>query len=89
MTVKISMPTQPCIGGGGVVTAIGEAVDQALYWELVSYDPDTGLEGLPRGSLKYQRTRTDAAKLSTNIYYAPADPGLAGKIDRVKVKYGA
>jgi hypothetical protein len=87
MAVKLSMQTQPRIGAGGVVTAIGDAVDQALYWELVSYDPATGLEGVAMGSLKYQRTRTDAAKLSANIYYAPTDNSLAGKTDRVKVKY--
>lgn len=89
MTVKLSIPNQPCIGGGGVITAIGEAIDQALYWELVSFDPDSGLEGPPLGSLKYPRTRTDAARLTANIYYAPKDHALAGKIDRVKVKYGA
>jgi hypothetical protein len=86
MAVELFMQSQPRIGGGGVITAKGDAVDQALYWELVSYDPVTQSEGVPLGSLKYQRTRTDAAKLSANIYFAPADPGLAGKIDRVKVK---
>jgi hypothetical protein len=89
MTVQLIASRPACISAGIVITAVGSAVDQALYWELVSFDPATGLEGPPLGSLKYQRTRTEAAQLSTNIYYAPKDPTLAGKIDRVKVKYGA
>jgi hypothetical protein len=89
MAIELFVQTRPRIGGGGVITAKGDAIDQALYWELVSYDPVTQSEEVPLGSLKFQRTRTDAARLSANIYYAPSDNNLAGKIDRVKVKYGA
>jgi len=67
---------------------MGDYSDQALYWELVSFDPATGREGPPLGSLRCDHTRTDQARLSVNVYLAPTDPALAGKIDRVKVRSG-
>jgi hypothetical protein len=86
--VKLLAPFQPRVKGGGVITVVGDSPDQALYWELVSFDPATGLEGPPLGSLRWDHTRTDQAKLSLNIYLAPTDPALAGKVDRVKVRWG-
>jgi hypothetical protein len=77
----------PRIGGGGVITAKGDMEGQAVYWELVSYDPLTELEGAPYGSLRWQRTKTDASALTANVYLAPTDPIHEGKTDRVKVKY--
>jgi hypothetical protein len=79
-------PFSPRIGGGGVITAIADP-EQALYWELVSYDPVTQEEGPPLGSLRYGHTRADKAGLAVNLYQAPTDPALAGKIDRVKVRW--
>jgi hypothetical protein len=70
--MKILAPFIPRIGGGGVITAVADYPDQALYWELVSFDPATGLEGVPFGSLKWDHTRTDKAGLAVNIYLAPA-----------------
>ncbi|MDD5640148.1 MAG: hypothetical protein PHX53_00760 [Syntrophales bacterium] len=83
--MKILAPFSPHIKGGGVITVIADSPEQALFWELVSYDPVTG-EGPPLGSLRWPVTRADKAGLSVNIYLAPLEPGLAGKIDRVKVR---
>jgi len=83
--MQILAPFSPHIKGGGVITVIADTPEQALFWELVSYDPGTG-EGPPLGSLRWPVTRADKAGLSVNIYLAPIDPGLAGKIDRVKVR---
>jgi hypothetical protein len=88
MAVTLLVPRRPHIGSGAVITAVGEGAGQALYWELVSYDPETETEGPAYGSLKWDHTRTDASQRSANIYSAPTDPALAGKIDRVKVRYG-
>lgn len=85
--MKLLAPFNPRIGGGGVITALADYPDQALYWEVVSYDPETELEGAPLGSLKWDHTRANQAALSVNIYLAPTDPGDAGKIDRIKVKW--
>jgi len=85
--MKLLAPFSPRIKGGGVITAVADYPDQALYWELVSYDPDTGQEGPPLGSLKWDHTRADKAALSINIYLAPTDPAQAGKTDRIRVRY--
>ncbi len=85
--MKVLVPFKPRIGGGGVVTAVGGAPGLAVYWELVSYDPETGLEGPPLGSLKWDRSKTDKSGLAVNVYTAPTDPGLAGRTDRVRVRY--
>ena len=86
--MKLLAPFQPRVKGGGVITVAGDSPDQALYWELVSFDPETGMEGPPLGSLRWDHTRTDQAGLSVNVYLAPADSALAGKMDRVKVRWG-
>jgi hypothetical protein len=86
--MKLLAPFQPRVKGGGVITVVGDCPDQALYWELVSFDRETGLEGPPLGSLRWDHTRTDQAGLSVNVYLAPTDPALAGKMDRVKVRWG-
>jgi hypothetical protein len=85
--VKLLAPFSPQIGGGGGVTAVADYPDQALFWELVSFDPATGREGPPLGSLKWDHTRADKAGLSANIYLAPTAPALAGRVDRVKVRW--
>lgn len=85
--MKLLAPFSPRIGGGGVITALADYADQAIYWELVSYDPGTGLEGPPLGSLTWDHTRANKAALSVNIYLAPTEPADAGKIDRVKVRW--
>jgi len=87
MAVSIRLGFTPRIGGGGTVTVAGEVPSQAFYWELVSYDPETETEGAPLGSLKYVYTKTNAASLAVNIYYAPTDPLLTGMIDRIKVRW--
>jgi hypothetical protein len=84
MSLQLSAAKQPTIGGGTALTALGDAVDQAVYWELVSYDPGTDTEGPAMGSLLFERTKTDGAMCSKNYYFAPADPALTGRVDRIK-----
>ncbi len=84
--MAIILPSQPRIGGGVVVTAVGDGPDQAIYWELVGLDPETGEEGPGLGSLKWQVTRTDASNRSANIYQAPTDPAYAGRTERIKTR---
>lgn len=82
---RLLAPFEPYPGGGGVLTFVGTAPGQAVYWDLVSYDPDTGLEDSPLGSLMYGVTITDMSSRATNAYFAPAvDPG-DGRYDRVRV----
>ncbi len=85
--MKLLAPFQPRIKGGGVLTAVADYPGQAVFWELVSFDPATGQEGPPLGSLKWDHTRADRAGLSINVYLAPADPAQAGKTDRVKRRW--
>ena len=85
--MKILSPFQPTIKGGGIITAMAEIPGQALYWELKGLDPDTGAEGSPYGSLRWDHSRADQAGLSCNIYLAPTDPALAGRTDRLKVSH--
>lgn len=85
--MKILAPFSPGIGGGGVITVVADYPDQALFWELVSFDPATGREGPPLGSLKWDHSRADKAGLSVNIYLAPTEPAPAGMVDRVKVRW--
>ena len=86
MSLRLSTSRQPTIKGGTSLTAIGDAVGQGVYWELVSYDPVTGLEGAALGSLLYSRTITDAAMHSKNYSFSPTDTIHTGKVDRVKAR---
>jgi hypothetical protein len=76
---------QPKIGGGGVIT-VSAGPNQAIYWQLVSLDPDTQEEIPALGSLGWSKTKTDINGLTANLYYAPTDPDLTGRVDRVKVR---
>ena len=75
------------IKAGGVITVVADVPGQALYWELKGLDPDTGEEGAPYGSLRWDHTRAGQSGLSCNIYLAPTDPEMSGHTDRVKVKH--
>ena len=44
------LPRHPTAGAGVAVTFQGRAPNQGVFWEVVSVDPDTGAEGLARGS---------------------------------------
>ena len=77
------------IGGGGVLTFAGDRQNQAAYWELVSYDPDTETYGAPLGSLTKSVTKTGSNYLSTNSYVAPKTALGEGdnRYDVVRVKW--
>lgn len=85
--MRLLAPFQPHVKGGGVITAVADAPGQALYWELVGLDPATGQEGEPYGSLRWDHTQASQSGLSCNIYLAPIDPEMSGRIDRVKVSH--
>lgn len=85
MGTRLKVPFQARIKGGGVLTFVVAAVDQAVYWYLEGYDPATGTPCAPVGQLRKAITLTDRSKRATNIYLAPtSDPG--GVYDRVTVK---
>jgi hypothetical protein len=87
--MQIVIASPPMIGCGCAITVIGDSVNQAIYWELVSYDPVTHEEGAPMGALQYDHTKTDAGRCTVNLYMSPTDPADVGKIDRVKVRWGS
>ena len=87
--MAVIVPSQPRIKGGAVLTAIGDVPDQALYWELLGLDPDTGEEIPGLGSLKWRVTRTDASSRAVNLYQSPTDPALAGRVERIRVRRAA
>jgi hypothetical protein len=84
--MKILAPFIPRIGGGGVITVVADYPDQAFYWELKAIDPATGEEVAPLGSLKWPITKVGPTGLSVNCYFAPTDPELAGRTERVRVR---
>ena len=77
---ELILPRQPTAGAGVAVTFQGRGPNQGVFWEVVSVDPDTGAEGLARGSLKWQWTRTNRAGLSVNFYFAPASSGCMERL---------
>ena len=83
---ELVAPRKPTARAGVAVTYRGGTPNQAVYWEVVYVDPDTGAEWASRGYLKWRRTRTDAAGQSLNYYYAPdEDPGMTVKYDTGRV----
>jgi hypothetical protein len=82
---NISVSSPPRIKSGAVLTAVGDAPDQAIYWEVLGLDPESGEEGPALGSLKWSVTRTDASCRSVNLYQSPTDPLYAGRTERFKI----
>jgi hypothetical protein len=62
---------QPRVKYGGLVTFKGTRANQAVYWTLQAWNPETQEFQAPLGSLSYSRTKTDSSSLSVNIYNAP------------------
>ena len=85
--MKILAPFYPQVKGGGVITVVADSPGQPIYWELVGLDPVTRQEGAPYGSLRWDHTRANQAGLSCNIYLAPTNPALVGRVDRLKVSH--
>ena len=81
-------PPPACIGGGLVLTAEADYPGQAIYWELVGVDQDSGMEISPLGSLRWDRRRAGNTRLATNLYLAPNAPWTGNKTDRIKIKAG-
>jgi len=86
---RIIVPFPPRVGCSGVVTFQGDRPDQAIFWELVSYDPaDPDVEHPPQGSLKFPVTKTDKSSLTVNVYRAPGS-NWNGFNDRLRVRCDA
>jgi hypothetical protein len=45
--MALTIPFKPRIGGGGVITYVGESSGIAIYWYLVGWNPDTEEEVEP------------------------------------------
>ncbi len=69
---RLKAPFVARVRGGGVLTYIGTAVEQAVYWFLEAIDPRPGMGPWPAvGTLRWPRKKTDASKRATNIYLGP------------------
>jgi len=90
MGIRLKAPFRTRVRGGGVLTFIGTAVGQAVYWFLEAIDPRPGLGPWPPvGSLRWQRRKTDKSYRATNIYLASDHPpriryGMHYKFGEVK-----
>ena len=72
MGLGLKIPFRLQYGGGGVITFIGTAPDQVVYFEMVAIDPVEGHgPWAPCGSLRWQYRKTDKTHRATNIYIAP------------------
>jgi len=76
--LKVPFKGSLTIGGGGVMTFVGTAEDQAVNWSLVALDPRPG-EGPwpPVGRLQKPRYRVSGIRFGTGFYYG------------IKIPYGA
>jgi len=82
---RLKAPFVAYFKGAGVITFVGDRANQAVFWSLRSYNPETQEYGSPVGSLLYDRTKTDQTFLSTNVYTCPEiDTGV---YDVVKVEW--
>uniref|UniRef100_A0A7V4G786 Uncharacterized protein n=1 Tax=Desulfobacca acetoxidans TaxID=60893 RepID=A0A7V4G786_9BACT len=90
MGIRLKAPFRTRVRGGGVLTFIGSAFGQAVYWFLQAIDPRPGLGPWPPvGSLRWQRRKTDKSHRATNIYLASDHPpriryGMHYKFGEVK-----
>lgn len=68
---RLKVPFRAHVKGGGVLTFVGTAENQAVYWSLLALDPATGLYWGPVGSLAKMVTLTDKSRCATNAYLGP------------------
>ncbi|MFZ5451454.1 MAG: hypothetical protein ACOZF2_06245 [Thermodesulfobacteriota bacterium] len=69
---RLKAPFVARVKGGGVLTYIGAAVGQTVYWMLSAIDSRPGMGPWPPvGTLRWQRLKTDKSRRSTNIYLGP------------------
>jgi hypothetical protein len=74
---RLKVPFRAYVKGGGVLTFVGTAENQAVYWSLLALDPNTGLYWGPMGELAKVVTLTDKSRCATNAYLAPDhDPAI-------------
>lgn len=82
---RLILPTRVYAGCGGVLTFMGTAKDQAVYWSLVGHDADHYEIGA-LGSLNYEVTLTDSSFCATNVYNGPETAPSEGEHDHIKVR---
>ena len=81
---RLILPRQPTAGAGVAVTFQGRCPNQGVLLGSGECGPGHWREeGLARGSLKWQRTRTNGAGQSVNFYFAPSIKRL---IERIRVR---
>ena len=70
MGERLKAPFFAHVGGGGVLTFVGTAEHQAVYWSLEAIDPRPG-EGPwpPVGRLQRPRYRVSPIRFGTGFYY--------------------
>lgn len=85
MGERLKVPFLSRIGSGRVLTFIGTAVGQAVYWSLNGFDPGTGLSCPAVGTLSKNVTFTDKSKRATNVYMTPTSY-TGGIYDQVMAK---
>jgi hypothetical protein len=70
MGERLKAPFFSHVGGGGVLTFVGTAEHQAVYWSLEAIDPRPG-EGPwpPVGRLQRPRYRVSPVRFGTGFYY--------------------
>lgn len=95
MTPGLIVPFMAFVKGGGVLTFVGTAPGQCVYWSMEGIDPRTTPEQTfgpwaPVGTLLWQRSVTDKTNCTTNGYIAPKHPprirvGMGFKVGEVVV----
>jgi hypothetical protein len=73
--LKVPFKGSLTIGGGGVMTFVGTAEDQAVYWSLEALDPRPG-EGpwSPVGKLQRPRYRVGVVRFGTGFLFGTKIP---------------
>jgi hypothetical protein len=82
---RLLLPSNMYIGAGGVITFVGTAKDQAVYWYLVGHDEDHN-EISALGSINNEITLTDSSFCATNVYNSPLTEPLSGHHDHLEIK---
>lgn len=68
---RLKIPWLNRLNSGGVMTFRGDFPGQAVHWKLTGRRRATGEQVDPLGQLLHDRTKTDRAGLTVNVYLAP------------------
>lgn len=91
MSDRLTIPAEIYPGSGCAITFHGDAPDQIVSWQLVSFNPETLVEAASMGFLKWRTTYTGKHKKSVNYYFAPDGTQIVryntGRVYNTGVKY--